>query len=331
MARSYATDGPGTTVQRTVRSVGGPVGAIRRMSWGAVLAGVALTLVLQLLFSLLGIGLGLAAVDPAAVGAAGGPEDNPSATTISLTAGIYWVVTSLIAIYAGAWVAGRLAGMPNRTDGMLHGITAWSVATLLLFYLLTSTVGSLIGGAFNLVGSAAQSVAQGAQSLAGGVAQVLPDDLRAQAEALFERAPGAAQDTAQQAQQATGTASTADAVRRVVAGVREGAPPQDRQAAVNLIAQQAGIPPEEAQRRLDQFQNTYRQTAAQAEQTARETAQRAAETVSQGALWSVAALAIGLIAAAIGGRAGAPTDYDEQPLADAELGHTSTSTSYSRG
>ncbi len=329
MARAHAADGPATTVHRTVRSVGGPVGAIRRMSWGAVLAGVALTLVLQLLFSLLGVGLGLAAVDPATVGAAGGANDNPSASTFSLAAGIYWVVTSLIALFAGAWVAGRLAGMPNRTDGMLHGITTWSVATLLLFYLLTSTVGSLIGGAFNLVGGAAQSLAQGAQSLAGGVTQVLPDDLRAQAEGLFDRAQGAAAGTGQEAQQATGTASTADAVRRVVASVREGAAPQDRQAAVNLISQQAGIPPEEAQRRLDEFQNTYRQTTAQAEQTARETAQRTAETVSQGALWSVAALAIGLLAGAIGGRAGAPTEHDEQPIADAELGHTSTS--YSRG
>jgi hypothetical protein len=31
-------------------------------------------------------------------------------------------------------VAGRLVGMPVRTDGLLHGLVTWSVATLLLLY-----------------------------------------------------------------------------------------------------------------------------------------------------------------------------------------------------
>ena len=102
----------------------------------------------------------------------------------------------------------------------------WSVATLFLFYVLTSTLGSLAGGAYNMVTGALQSVGQGAQGLAGGVMQVLPDDLRAQADRLFERGQQQAQETGQEAQQATGTANTADAVRRVVAGVREGASPR---------------------------------------------------------------------------------------------------------
>jgi len=88
---------------------------------------------------------------------------------------------------------------------------------------------------------------------------------------------------------ATGTTNTADAVRRAVAGAREGATPEDRQAAVNLISQQAGIPPEEAQRRLDQFQTTYRETTARAGETARQTGQQAAEgaitRVGSGPTW----------------------------------------------
>ncbi len=299
MARAYTTDGP--TAAGTAAPMTSMAGAVRRMSWGAVLAGVAILLVVQLLLSLLGVGLGLTAVDPAAAAA-----DNPSPTTFSITAGVYWVVSGIIATAIGAWAAGRLAGVPDRTHGTLHGVVTWSVATLLLFYFLTSTLGSLAGGAFNLVGSAVQNVAQGAQGLAGSAMQVLPDDLRAQADRLFERGQAEAQQTGQEAQQATGTASTADAVRRVVAGVREGASPQDRQAAVNLIAQQAGIPPEEAERRLSEFQNTYRQTMSQVQTQARETAQAAKETVSQAAFWSVGALLIGLIAAAIAGRMGTP-------------------------
>ncbi len=299
MARAYATETSSpVSAYPPATSV---LGAVRRMSWGAVLAGVAILLVVQLLLALLGVALGLTAIDPAAAAA-----DNPSPTAFSITAGAYWVASSVIATFIGAWAAGRLVGVPDRTFGMLHGIVTWSVATLLLFYLLTSTLGSLAGGAFNLVGSALQTVGQSAQGLASGAMQVLPDDLRAQADRLFERGQAQAQQTGQEAQQATGTGNTADAVRRVVAGVREGASPQDRQAAVNLIAQQAGIPPEEADRRLGEFQNSYRQAMAQAQPKARQAAETAKETVSQAAFWSVGALVIGLLVGAIGGRAGTP-------------------------
>lgn len=299
MARAYATDTPSHV--HTASHTTGMLDNVRRMSWGAVLAGVAILLVVQLLLALLGVALGLTAVDPAAAAA-----DNPSPTTFSITAGVYWVASSLIATFIGAWAAGRLAGVPDRTFGTLHGIVTWSVATLFLFYVLTSTLGSLAGGAYNMVTGALQSVGQGAQGLAGGVMQVLPDDLRAQADRLFERGQQQAQETGQEAQQATGTTNTADAVRRVVTGVREGASPQDRQAAVNLIAQQAGIPPEEADRRLAEFQNSYRQALTQAQDQARQTAQAAKETVSQAAYWSVGALLLGLLVAAIAGRAGTP-------------------------
>lgn len=299
MARAYTTDTP----LAVDTSGAGVLGAVRRMSWGAVLAGVALILVIQLILALLGIGLGLTAVEPAASAA-----DNPSPTAFSVTAAAYWAACVVAATFVGAWAAGRLAGVPDRTHGMLHGIVTWSVATLLLFYVLTSTLGSVMGGAFNLVGNALQTAGQGAQSLASGALQILPDDLRAQAEGLLDRGQAQAQRTAQEAQQATGTASTADAVRRVVAGVREGASPQDRQAAVSLIAQQAGIPPEEAERRLAEFQDAYRQAVTQAQTEARETAQATKETVSQAAFWSVGALVIGLIVGAIGGAAGTPRD-----------------------
>ena len=77
------------------------------------------------------------------------------------------MICSLIAVFAGSWVAGRLAGMPDRTDGMLHGLVTWGLAMLLLIYLLTTAVSSLVGGAFGIVGSAMQAVGQGAQAAGG--------------------------------------------------------------------------------------------------------------------------------------------------------------------
>jgi hypothetical protein len=98
MARAYATDLPSPS------HATGVLDNVRRMSWGAVLAGVAILLVVQLLLALLGVALGLTAVDPAAAAA-----DNPSPTTFSVTAGVYWVASSLIATSS---VPGRPAGSP---------------------------------------------------------------------------------------------------------------------------------------------------------------------------------------------------------------------------
>ncbi|HEX6013482.1 MAG TPA: hypothetical protein VFY87_17105 [Geminicoccaceae bacterium] len=280
--------------------------AVRRISWGAIFAGIAVVLVVQLLLMLLGLAIGTATIDPTAGGAG-----TPDASTLGIGGAVWWLVSTAISVFAGAWVAGRLAGMPTPIDGMLHGIVTWAAATLLAFYLLTTTVGTLVSGAFGTLGTVAQTIGQGGQSLVQGAMQVLPDDVRSQAEGLFERAPAAAgqvQQEAQEARQAAGGGSTVDAVQRVVRGVQEGAAPQDREAAINVIAQQAGIPPQEAEQRLDQFQQTYQQYTQQAAEQARQAAEATANTVSQVSFWSVVALVVGLVLAAIGGRAGTPRD-----------------------
>ena len=195
----------------------------------------------------------------------------------------------------------------------MHGVVTWSVATLLFMYLLTTTLGSLVGGTFGMLGSTVQSIAQGAQGAAGGIGQVLPDDLRAQVDRLFERGQAAAQGAGQQAQQATGTTGNLDAARRVIAGVRDGASPQDRQAAVNVIAQQAGVPPEEADRRLNDFQEQLPAVRHRREGQGHGRAQKAAKGASQAATWSFVALLVGLIVAAIGGAVGAPRRAGTRP------------------
>jgi hypothetical protein len=278
--------------------------AVRRISWGAIVAGIVVVLVVQLLLMLLGLAIGTATIDPASTG-------TPDASTLGMGGGIWWLVATAISVFVGAWVAGRLAGMPTPTDGMLHGVVTWAAATLLGLYLLTTTIGGLVGGAFSTLGSAAQAIGQGTQGLAGTAMQVLPDEIRGQVDQLFARAPAAAGDVqqqAQQAQQAAGGGSPIDAAQRVLRGVQDGASPQDRDAAINVIAQQAGIPREEAERRLTEFQTTYRDYSQQAAEQARQAAEAAASTVAQVSFWSVVALVLGALLAAIGGRMGTPRD-----------------------
>src|SRR3954471_9596355 len=79
---------------------------LNRVSWGAVLAGVVTALVVQLLLNMLGIGIGLGTLS-----AAGG--DNPSPTTLSVGAGLWWTLSGIVASFLGGAMAGRLAGRPR--------------------------------------------------------------------------------------------------------------------------------------------------------------------------------------------------------------------------
>jgi hypothetical protein len=142
---------------------------LSRISWSAVFAGVLIAIVIQLALSILGIGIGLSTVDPL-------KEANPVEGLGTGTA-IWYGLSSLIALFAGSWIAGRLAKTPRLFDGIIHGLLTWSLVTLLTFYLLTTTIGSIFGGVGKLVGgtmSAVGNVAgKGIQSAAPAIGQEL--------------------------------------------------------------------------------------------------------------------------------------------------------------
>ena len=82
---------------------------INRVSWGAVLAGVVVALVAQLILNMIGIGIGAATLDPGA-----GAEQNPSARGFSIGAAAWWAVSGILAALAGGFAAGRLSGHPRK-------------------------------------------------------------------------------------------------------------------------------------------------------------------------------------------------------------------------
>ena len=135
---------------------------INKVSWGAVLAGVVVALVAQLILNMIGIGIGASTLDPA-----GGAAENPTAAGFTIGAAIWWTLSGVLAALAGGYAAGRLAGKPTKSTAGWHGLTAWAFTTLVVFYLLTSTLGGVIGGAYRTVTSAAGNIA----STAGGAVQ----------------------------------------------------------------------------------------------------------------------------------------------------------------
>ena len=113
----------------------------RRISWGAIIAGLIVTLVCQILLSMLGVAIGAATVNPT--------QEQQPLEGLGTGAAIWWIVSSLISLFLGGCVAGRLAGVPRKGDGALHGIVMWGAATLITFLLVGTAIGGLFGGAFS--------------------------------------------------------------------------------------------------------------------------------------------------------------------------------------
>jgi hypothetical protein len=261
--------------------------ALRRISWGAIFGGVVISLIVQFLLSMLGIGIGVTAIDPM-------QGTTPDAQTFSIAAGAWWTVSGIIAAFVGGWVAARLSGTPISVSATLHGLVTWATTMLVVFYLLTSATGALIGGALNVLGGAVSTVGQAVQAAVPQLADAAEGpmgDLRRQIESTVR-----GQDNA--AAQAQGAA----AVMRVVAG--RDVPPAERDQAAAIIAQQGGISQEEARNRLEQWTETYQQNAQRIQQQARETAEATARAVSRAAIYGFIALVLGAVAGALGGRAG---------------------------
>ncbi|MBY3557001.1 PhnA-like protein [Rhizobium laguerreae] len=265
--------------------------AFNKVSWGAVFAGVAVALVVQLLLNLLGAGIGAAAIDPAS-------DDNPSATTLSLSTAIWFVVSGVIASFIGGYVSSRLSGRPVRSTGALHGVTSWAVTTLVVVYLLTSSIGVLVGGVFTGLGgilsSAGSTVATAATTAAPALATAT-DPMAGIEQNIRDLSggndPAALRDAAVASMRAALTGDQAKAE-------------EARNRAADALAKAQNIPVEQAKQQVTQYEQQYKEAVAQAKQQATDAAQAAATAFSAGAILAFIALAVGAIAAWIGGAVG---------------------------
>ncbi len=322
----------------------GRAGFVKRISWSAVFAGVLIAIVMQLLLSLLGLGIGLGTIDPM-------EEQNPTAGLGTGTA-IWYIISSLLSLLAGGWVAGRLASSPRPFDGIIHGVLTWALVTLLTIYFLTTTIGSLIGGAGRLVGglvrtagSAVGSAASAAgpelgQAVKGKLAENGIDvnnldlgDLRGEVDKVLRQTgnpalnPDRLERKAEQAgnqAQAAGkqAAENPQAADDISGGLFDKLFKQgqatvnqvDRDDAVNVVMKRTGKSRAESEQIVDNWISTYKQAAAKFEQTkkeaevkARQVADGAASAASKGAIFGFFGLLIGIIASGYGAKLGTDT------------------------
>jgi hypothetical protein len=280
---------------------------INKVSWGAVLAGVVVGLVAQLILNMIGIGIGASTLDPGA-----GAGTNPSISGFSIGAGIWWTISGILAALAGGYAAGRLGGIPKESTAGWHGLVAWALTTLVVFYLLSSAVGGIVGGAFRTVSNAAGNVASTTGGAVQTAAQAATPSLAAGADPFSSieqsvRGASGGNDPA-----ALRDAATA-ALRAAVTGDQTKAD-EARERAAQAIAKAQNVPVEQARTQVQQYEQQYRETVDTAKRKATEAADVAAKAVSRGALFGSLALLLGALAGWFGGRMGAVEPTGTAPV-----------------
>lgn len=173
----------------------------RRIAWGAISSGVAVAIAAQFTLNLLGAGIGFAAADPVT-------DDAGSVKAIGIGAGLWWLLSGLVAMFLGGWVAGRQAPASHPHAGAFHGLITWAATTIVGLLLIGVFTGALMGGALSLVNARVN-----ASFPSFSMQQDRGTESRGTAEASLNRAnpenmsPGERRDLAENAANALATAS----------------------------------------------------------------------------------------------------------------------------
>lgn len=125
-----------------------------RIRWRAVVAGVVAGMIVQVILTLLGMAIGLNALNP------GAGDNNYDAVGIGST--IWLLISAIASGFFGGWVASALSNATYKLDGIMHGILSWGVFMVIAAFLLGTGTGTILGGAFNMTSATLAGASEGA-------------------------------------------------------------------------------------------------------------------------------------------------------------------------
>lgn len=234
--------------------------------WGAIIAGVVSGSASYLLLTLLGVAVGLTAVDPNAVEPVG---------HVPLATGIWTGISMLVGAFIGGYVAGHMSGLSRSIDGMLHGFVAWGVTTLLYAVLATTAVGALLGGTFKILAEGLQAGATATTQTAAG-------------QNILDQLAGAV----------SGQGGQGQISPQVLSSVQQAIQAGDRQSAINIMVNEMGIDRDRATQMVDKMSSVLQQT------NPREIASQATDALATTSWWLFIGLLLSLALGIAGGAAG---------------------------
>jgi hypothetical protein len=235
------------------------------VEWGAVIAGAFLAAAISFVLLSFGTAIGLSATSP-------WPNSGVSAKVVASIA-VFWVFAQQIgAFMAGGYVAGRMRSRWHEPtehevefrDG-LHGGLVWGVGVVMGAALLLSAAGNVAEKATQTAGQAASTAAASTNDPMGAILDTMARPTSAQAGAT---GPAAAPTPGNRRTQ--GGDDTREEMSRILAsavanGSLSGA---DRTYLAQLVAQRAGIPQADAEKRVDDALNAARAAADKARRAA---------------------------------------------------------------
>lgn len=272
--------------------------SVSKLTWGAVIGGTSVTLVVVMMLILLGMGIGLFSLGHVT-------GDEPFGK-LGIGSAIWWVLSWVVGLFCGGWLTARFAGLQRRHDGALHGMVTWAVTFLVSLVLLTSVLGAVIGGTFGILGSAlstAGDLAGTAPEAAGFITgedkplQNVMDDAREIMEQVRERGGDEAVD------------DLTSTIRQVFR--QPDVTPADRQRIIGLLTRNTDLSQQEARQATDRWATMYEDVRSGVEDLVGQVPD-AIESVSDAmagaAIWSFFTQLLGIVAAALGGMVGRVDD-----------------------
>lgn len=146
-----------------------------RVRWGPIISGIVIALATQLILSALG-----AAIGASSIAGSGAPRSN--AGGVGTSVGIWSIISLLISLFVGSWVAARACGPMNRSTALLNGAILWATTLALSSWLLANGVSSAFGlaasAASNVAGDVANQVQRGAVELPNQAPSVSAEQAR---------------------------------------------------------------------------------------------------------------------------------------------------------
>jgi hypothetical protein len=267
--------------------------------WGAVFAGMAIITVTQLALTLLGSSIGFSTLNI---------TQGNNIKALGIGAIGWWIISGCISFYMGGLVSGRMAGIPRRLDGMLHGLLAYSVTTLFMFLFLTTSLGVVIAGGLGILNSGAKTISAMAPQLASAAQDIVPEEVNSNINRTrneIRKIMTQIQDPAKREQLRSSLMSL----------VSSNDPNVQKREIVTLLTQTANMDPLQAQNMVNRWsQNiqTIKQELQNATQQAGEASERASRVAGEMAFSSFVMLLLGAFAAGLGGAIGAPHWSDQE-------------------
>lgn len=123
----------------------------------AIIAGTLVALALMVLFTLLGLAIGVASLEAIGQG-------------LGIGAAIYIIVTQLISLAAGGYTAARFMSPDDTSVAVLAGAAVWALTTLIVAF------GGVNAGT-SAISSSTSLVAQTAKTTTSAIQAITPDDI----------------------------------------------------------------------------------------------------------------------------------------------------------